>query len=205
MVINKNNLQWEFSLKERILIYLLENKEKAKTIRQISADLKADYKNTFNALDSLSHLISKEKFGSNNMIRIKSIPDIGLFSIENKRTNNFLNENKKIELIRKDIESLNYPFFIVLLFGSYIGGTKTEKLDIDLCIISDSKEKTKSLMNKLEILLLNLEIYDFTTEEFESMIQTKKDNVGKEIVKKNIILFGIENYYNLVSKWMKTE
>ena len=41
----------EFSLKERILMYLIENKEKPKTIREISKVLNVDYKNTFQAIN----------------------------------------------------------------------------------------------------------------------------------------------------------
>ena len=44
-----------------------------------------------------------------------------------------------------------------------------------------------------------------STDEFESMLKTKENNVGKEIVKNNIILYGVENYYNLISRWMKKE
>jgi len=37
------------------------------------------------------------------------------------------------------------------------------------------------------------------------MIEKKQQNLGHEIVKNNIILYGVENYYNLISKWMKKE
>jgi hypothetical protein len=37
------------------------------------------------------------------------------------------------------------------------------------------------------------------------MLKTKEKNVGKEIVKNNIILCGIENYYRLIQPWMKKE
>ena len=57
----------------------------------------------------------------------------------------------------------------------------------------------------LNLLSLKLEIQEFTTKEFISMIEKKKkqNNLGNEIIKSNIILYGIENYYNLISKWMK--
>jgi len=37
------------------------------------------------------------------------------------------------------------------------------------------------------------------------MLKIKEHNIAKEIVKNNIILYGIENYYNLISKWTKKE
>ena len=50
-----------------------------------------------------------------------------------------------------------------------------------------------------------LEIQDFNVKEFESMLDKKENNLAKEIIKNNIVLFGTENYYNLISKWMKKE
>ena len=50
-----------------------------------------------------------------------------------------------------------------------------------------------------------MEIHEFTSKEFISMIEKTQSNVGHEIVKNNIILYGIENYYSLISKWMKKE
>ena len=94
---------------------------------------------------------------------------------------------------------------IVLMFGSYVKNKKTEGSDIDICIISDSKEITKKLIQFLNLLSLKLEIHEFTTDEFISMIEKTQNNLGHEIVKSNIILYGIENYYNLISKWMKKE
>ena len=37
------------------------------------------------------------------------------------------------------------------------------------------------------------------------MIEKKKNNLGNEIIKNNIVLYGKENYYNLISEWMKKE
>lgn len=203
MVNNKNTQN--LTLKEKILKYLIENKEKPTTIRQISKNLNADYKNTFQAIASLKELISKTKLGNSNLIQIKLKPNQELFATENKRTSQFLKENKQLELIKQDISSINYPFFTVLIFGSYVKKTHTKKSDIDLCIISDNKNKTKELISKLELLPIKLEIHVFTTEEFEQMLKTKEENIGGEIVKKNIVLYGVENYYNLISKWMKKE
>ena len=203
MVLNRNILN--LSLKEKVLKYLIENKEKPITIRQISQDLKVDYKNTFQIVSDISDLISKEKFGNTNMIRIKLIISQEIFSVENKRKSQFLKENKQLELVKKDIEGISYPFIIVLIFGSYAKKTQTKKSDIDLCIICDNEEKTKKLTLKLGLLPIKLEIHDFTTDEFEQMLKTNENNVAKEIVKNNVILYGIESYYNLISKWMKKE
>ncbi len=204
MVKNKNG-EIKLSSKEKLLKYLIENKN-PQSILTASGAIVVDYKNTHNIVNELEpEIISKEKIGNTNLIKIKLMPNQKIFSVENKRTHLFLKENKVLELVKQDIESANYPFLIALIFGSYVKKTQTKKSDIDLCIICDNKEKTKELISKLELLPIKLETHTFTTNEFESMLKTKEENVGKEIVKNNIILYGTENYYNLISKWMKKE
>lgn len=206
MVKNKtgNKSGIEFSLKERILKLLIENKEPI-SILQVSNQLKADYKNTFNAIHSYSDVIIKNKQGNTSFIELKIAPSQEIYSIEKKRTEELLSKHPKLKIIRNYLEELNYPFLIVLVFGSYAKGKETENSDIDLCIISDNKNKINELIRQLGLLSLKLEIQDFSSGEFISMIEKKQNNVGNEIIKNNIILYGAENYYNLVSKWMKKE
>ena len=116
MVNNKISKKKEkFSLKEKILKYLIENKEKPKTIREISRALIVDYKNTFQAINSLLEIIDKEKLGNNNLIKIKLEPKQEIFSIEQKRTKEFLDKNKSLKLIQDDTIDINYPFFIIII------------------------------------------------------------------------------------------
>jgi len=193
------------SLKERILKLLIENKT-PKTILQLAESLNVDYKNTFQAVNKLyPDLIYKNKTGSINLIEVKLASSPEIYSLEDKRTKQFLYKNTKLSLIKKDIESLNYPFLIVLAFGSIVKNTNTEKSDIDICVISDNKLKTQELISKLGLLPLNLDIQNFSVGEFESMLEKKQNNLASEIIKNNVILYGIDNYYALISKWMKKE
>jgi len=201
---NYNKLVVKYSLRERILKLLIENKREW-TILEMAKELKVDYKNTFQAINQLSNLIIKKKKGNLNLIEIKMVLSSEVYSVENKRTEDFFGRNKVMELIKEDVDKLNYPFFIVLIFGSIVKGDFTNKSDIDMCIISDNKEKTREIVSKIRLLPKKIEIHDFTTDEFVSMLDKSQNNLSKEIIKENIILFGIENYYNLVSKWMKKE
>jgi predicted nucleotidyltransferase len=199
-----NIIKW--SLKEKTIRYLIENKGTPHSILEISKKLNSDYKNTFQVIRRISpDIIVRDKFGNATMIEIKLNPRMDIYSVENRRIQEFLSKNPRIKLIKKDIEDINYPFFIVLIFGSYAKKTEDEKSDIDLCIISDRREKTKELISKIGLLSLPVEIHDFSFDEFESMLKTREPNVAHEIVKNNFILYGIENYYNLISKWMKKD
>ncbi len=195
----------KLSPKERVVKYLIENK-KPQSIMTVSGAIVLDYKNTYNIVNELQpEIISKEKIGNTNLIKLNLVPNQQIYSVENKRTEQFLSKHPTLKVVKKYIEELDYPFFIALIFGSYVKNTKTENSDIDICIISDNKDKTNELQEKLNLLSLKLEIHEFTTKEFISMLEKNKNNLGHEIVKSNIILYGAENYYNLISKWTNKE
>jgi len=207
MVKIKNIQKKEIKLspKERVINYLIENKN-PRSIRTVSGAILLDYKNTHNIVNELHpEIILKEKIGNTNLIKLNLVPNQQIYSVENKRTEQFLSEHPALKVIKKYAEELNYPFLIMIVFGSYVKNTNTKTSDIDICIILDNKEKSKELQEKLNLLSLKLEIQEFTTKEFISMIEKNKNNLGHEIVKNNIILYGIEGYYNLIAKWMKKE
>lgn len=202
------NSEIKLSPKERILKYLIENKENGHiSIRQISSDVGIDYKNTYNHIEELTKnkIITQKIIGNIKPVKINLIPNEEIINTEKKRAKEFLNKNPKFKLIRQDIESVDYPFMIVLVFGSYVKGSESKQSDVDICVICDNKSRVDELVRKLGVLTLKLEIHRFTLNEFVSMIKKKQNNLGNEIVNHNIILFGFENYYNLISKWMKKE
>ena len=203
----KKEAKEKFKLKpkEKLLKYLIENKN-PQSILTTSGAIAVDYKNTYNLVSELQpEIISKEKVGNTSLIKINLKLSPEIYSIESKRTEEFLSINPKLKVLKNYIGDLNYPFLIVLVFGSYVKNTKTQSSDIDICIISDDKAKIRELQEKFNILSLKIRIQEFTTKEFVSMIERTQNNLGNEIVKSNIILYGIENYYNLISKWMKKE
>ncbi len=196
----------KYTLKEKILKFLIENKKSKYSIREISQKLNVDYKNISQALDNLNHeTYFKKKHGNAYSIEFTPKNNIETLSIEEKRTKDFLSKNSKLKVVKKYIDELNYPFLIVLVFGSYAKNTKAKNSDIDICIILDNKDKSNKLHEKLNLLSLKLEIQEFTSKEFVSMIEKRQANLGHEIIKSNVILYGTENYYNLISKWMKKE
>ena len=192
--------------KEKLIRYLIENKMPVSTL-QASGAIIVDYKNTYNMVNDLASksIITKEQLGNTNLIRLNLTPNAEIFNTEKIRTQEFVTKNPKLKIVKSYIEEINYPFLIVLVFGSYVKGTNNTHSDIDICVIVDNENKSKELRQKLNLLPLRLEVHEFTIQEFISMIEKKQNNVGQEIVKNNIILYGIENYYNLIAKWMKKE
>ena len=206
MVKDKKGKSLDFKPKEKVIKYLIENKEPV-SIKHLSGSVAIDYKNTYNYIGDLtaSGAIVQKIIGNTAPVEINLTPNQEIYNVEQKRTQEFLSENPKLKLIKQDIEEINYPFMIVLVFGSYVKKIKSKNSDVDICLISDNKSKTKELIERLNLLSLKLEIQEFTTSEFISMIEKNQRNLGHEIIKSNIILYGAENYYNLISKWMKKE
>lgn len=183
-------------LLQRILKHLIENKDKEFTIREISRLLGKDYKNTYDAVQKLDDSIKITKKGNSSCLSFQPILTDEIYKVENIRKANQLRD-PKLKLIEKDLENINNPFFIAILFGSYAKKTQTKHSDIDICIIHDNKKEFKNIYSALTT-HPNIEVHDFTYKEFIRMLRDKSFNVGHEIVKSGIILKNIEAYYKVI-------
>lgn len=181
-----------------IKAFLPENKNM--TIRQITKKIKADYRITHTAVQRLikKNILTKEVIGKSSLCRLnEKYYGSEIYQAEEERKNQLL-RNKDLKILYKDvIEKIDTSFFIFLLFGSYVNGTKTKHSDIDLMFISNMKNFEDRVHNVLSLLPLKIHALVFTEEQFKSMIDSKEFNVGKEALKNYIILYGIENFYRL--------
>lgn len=122
----------------------------------------------------------------------------------------YLSWNKK-QIPYKDLEKIasKIPtkFFIFIITGSYANNTQKKDSDIDLIIICDNTFEPKRIYAELkqdcELNIPLIHLYVFKNTEFLSMLLNKEANYGKEIANKNLILFGGEGYYNLISEAIK--
>lgn len=101
----------------------------------------------------------------------------------------FLSKNRKIAHIFKDDSR------IVGIFGSYAKKTHNLKSDIDVFIVG--KKQKQDYNTKGKAFDLNISIKYFTQEEFKHLLN-EKNNLLKEIVKNHIIVFGIEEFINII-------
>ena len=174
----------------KILKYLLENKE-PKNILEISKAINTNYSNTYRNIQNIEE-VNITNFG--NTKRIEIIPKLteNLYIAEFQRKKELL-KSEIFQNISRKIDKSKNPFLIVLVFGSSI--KRLNPNDIDICVISDHETK---LEEELATLSYNIDLNIFTTKEFIEMISLKTDNLGNEILKNNIILKGIESYYEIL-------
>ena len=181
-------------LKYKILSLLIEHKFEEFSIREISQKLKVDYKNTYQAVQKIQNSISISKKSKSSFLSFKPTLTLDLFITEYQRRA-FL--ESKLSLLLKDIRSVENPFFIPIIFGSYAKQTQNKHSDIDLCIIYDTEAGIKPLLQKLAI-HPKVEIHTFSYEEFISMIKVTDFSVGREIILHGIVLKNIESYYEVL-------
>lgn len=98
-------------------------------------------------------------------------------------------------------------FFSLIVFGSYAEGRTTKKSDLDLAIIIGNTGVGKKMIPRIDSVkrkeLVDMDVHVFTRKEFLEMLKDEKENVGKEIVRKHLVVYGLANFYNLILKEMK--
>ena len=186
-----------------IIKLLIENRDKELSINQIAKLLKKDYKNTHNIVSRLSkmQLVQLKPFGNSHRVILLNNPNPLIFEAEYLRKNELL-KNKDIAIMHDSFKGLSSKLNILLVFGSYAKKAQTKHSDIDLMFISPDagEEKMEKEIKNIESTLpLKIHINIFKESEFKAMNNSKEATVGSEAIKNNIILHGIESYYEMVS------
>ena len=190
----------KLSTKDKILKFLLSNKDKEFSIREISKKIDVDYKGVYLIINKLIGMktVNSKKIGQTILcsINLRKFND-DIFKVEYIRRKELL-KNKDIFSLQSYFDEIKEPFFILLVFGSYASGKQVKNSDIDLMLISDNNEIRKQIKNKISLIPLDIHLIEFSSKEFLSMLKTTDLNVGGEVFNNNIILFGIEDYYRLI-------
>lgn len=187
---------------QKIIIYLLENKVQDHNILQISKKLKIEYKNLYQSIKRLEKkgTLQLKPFGRSLKVLLQDKISPEIYEAEYHRKKEFL-KNKDLKVLTETFErGLKTKLYMLILFGSHVKKTSTKHSDIDLCfIVPDESTKTEqTIFNISSTIPLKLHVNIFKESEFLNMKYSKIPTVGTEILKHNIILQGIENYYNLI-------
>jgi len=139
--------------------------------------------------------IEVENLKSQKRCSFKNSFNEDVFIVETKRRSDFL-KKKEFRGIYDILKKINKQF-IILLFGSHVKGTATKHSDIDLLLISH-EDDAKKIEEKLAILPFEVHLTMITYDSFINMLKSKESTVVSEALKKNVLLFGIEDYYRLI-------
>ena len=185
-----------------ILKLLINKKEDRLSIRKISQIRKINYKSAYNALMALGKekIASLQKTGNTTICTFNNNFNTLVFEAEYERRKELL-KNNNIAVMHDSFKGLHSKLHILLVFGSYAKKTQTKHSDIDLMfIVPDSAEERmeKEIQSIADTLPLKIHINIFKETDFRAMKNSKEITVGSEAIKNNIILHGIESYYEMI-------
>ena len=186
-----------------IIKFLIESKNEELNIRSISKSLEMDYKNVYSIIKRLekASLIKIETFGQSSRVKLNAIAHPLVFEAEFERRKDILKDKNLAVMLSSFKRAIKSKLYILLLFGSYAKRTQTKSSDIDLMVICpDGLEDAfeKDISRTARSMPLPLHPLVFSESQFIEMINAKEPNVGQETLKNNVILYGIEQYYEMV-------
>ena len=186
-----------------ILRSLLEHRNEELNILKISKYLQMDYKNVYliiKRLEKLS-LVRIENFGQSSRVLLLASAHPLIFEAEFERRKELL-KNKNLTVMLSSIKrAIKSKLYVLLLFGSYAKRTQTKSSDLDLILICPNGLEAifeKEISRAAHSLPLPLHPLVFSESEFIEMVKSPEPNVCHEALKQNIILYGIEQYYEMI-------
>lgn len=190
---------------EDILDFLLRHPDEQVTIRGLAKRLGKSYTLVYNNLTVLEKkkIIKKISVPPARVISLhESTPTQILTNTELKIKGEFLKKFPWAELMLNDVlSSVKSPFFIFIVFGSYAKGTQTGKSDLDILIITQTKEQAQEIETSLKRVYTKTRksIIILQTDEFKEMTSRPQEfNAGNEAKKHHVILHGVEQYYQML-------
>ena len=184
----------------KVLNLFVCNKDKYFTIKNAAETLKINYRIVYEEIAELEKegLLKITKYGNSKVCGFNYKYHSKVVEIEELRKQELF-KNKNLKLIYKRFKEVKSPFYCLVLFGSHANKTNQKGSDIDLCLIIDDQEINGEMRSILSVTPIDVHFQDFTSKHFLSMLRSKEFNVGNEIVKNNIILYGIETFYEMVN------
>lgn len=185
-----------------VIRLLIENREAELSINKIAGLLKKDYKNIHTIVRRLSKMsaVTLQPFGKSHRVTLNDKPHPLIIEAEYLRRHELL-KNKNVAVLYDSFRGLRSAAYILLVFGSYAKKKQTKQSDIDLLFVvpdAAEEEMEKEINNIARTLPLKLHIAIFKETDFIAMKNSKETTVGSEAIKNNIILHGIELYYEMI-------
>jgi len=182
-----------------LLLHILgNNTHDVLSIRQLAWEANTPYTSTLRTINKHKELFTVRKKGNANLLSInKDEPLVKHYLIiaERAAANELLKKQSFLKSIKHDLGPGNYA---LVLFGSRAKNNHREQSDVDICVIS--KKGSKDVRFTKFAMLSGKEVNPlyFSDQEFVEMITSKEHNVGKEILRQHVVLYGEEYFWELV-------
>ncbi len=184
------------------IIELLLSTETPLSIREISRRLSQSYPLVYNNIQELhrNKILLKQEVPPAQIITLNPLADLQvLIAAENLKKENFLCKHKWVKLFLTDFQTFSSTsYFSVIVFGSYAKGKEHKSSDLDLLLITPDNVFSTEVNSALARCYTKAKkhIVIVTEREFSEMLAKPLElNVGNEVIKNHIILYGAEQYY----------
>ncbi|MBD3361655.1 hypothetical protein GF358_02565 [Candidatus Woesearchaeota archaeon] len=183
------------------LVWVLgKNIKTSLPIRQLARDAEVPYATAYRTIEKNKNVFKIIKKGNIKLCSLNledSITKNYLILAERQQSDFFLEKNPQLNILKKELPKEDYA---CVLFGSRAEEEQRKKSDIDLCIINRNGAKNVKF-SKYELLFkVDINPIYLAKKEFKIMLKEKEQNLAKEIIKKHIILYGEEYFWNIIFK-----
>jgi predicted nucleotidyltransferase len=166
-------------------------------MHELSKLLNIPYASFYRTINGMNGLLNIKSIGKSKVLKLNLFyPTLKshLAIASNYEKEEFLSQKTLIKKISLEIKTQD----VVVLFGSYAIEEETKTSDIDLLIINKKGEKSISFAKYELLFKKKINPIFITNIEFIKMIKDKEENVGKQALKKHIILNNPELFWELV-------
>ncbi len=187
----------------KVLKVLFDNLTKDWTIRGLSEELGQKYVQTYRTVKSLADSgdVYLEKVGGSKVVRIElSKFNLNYVVAEIERLREHL-RSKSFRVVYERVLGCSENV-VCLLFGSQVGRISS-KSDFDLLFVIPKEFDYPSFERRVKRQLVPYDCdINIVTEEglLEMWSHSKKLNVGNEILKRHVVLYGAEQFFSLLKK-----
>ena len=191
----------------KLFRYFSLNLAEERTIRQISLEARIPYMTLSRLVKELEKqaLVVLKKHGQAlvcSLNKANPLTKQHLILASEAFKNKFLEKKPLLREINFKIKEKAAPNFSAVLFGSYASGKEQKHSDVDLAFISDNKKLAQKIQSELrsleQIHEIEINTMIFTERQFQEMLKSKEENVGKQILKNHVVLNNPELFWNLV-------
>ncbi len=191
------------------IIMEIERKHNGIHLREISRAVNSGLPNIKRFLEILERerVVTKEKEANLVKFKLKESKKTEAY-LRQGHTEKFLALPGKVKIAITDfLNELEIRPLIALIFGSYAKGSYTKESDIDILLVFQKVDNGRSIENIAKRInaRTNTKISPVYVEykNFEKNLLDKRHDFSKEIRQNVIVMLGIENYYNLLWRFLK--
>ncbi|MBU2637973.1 MAG: nucleotidyltransferase domain-containing protein [Nanoarchaeota archaeon] len=191
-----------------IISFFIGNIKKEFGIREISRNIKTDYKNTYSTIQKLAKkgVLLKRRKANIDLCSLNLKGDSGeICFVEAMKARNFMEKHRVIkDFFNAVMDKTRHIYYSLIIFGSFAKGKETKSSDLDILVIAPEKsiaDEIERIINT-EAVTVSAGIHSIAISEsdFIANLADKKPNVITEAFKSHIIITGSEPFYQGVKK-----